>query len=194
MARRKNRRQYYHRLSINKMSKLDVHTYDGELGDNYQKLIKWDDQFLPSSPNFNVCMEEIKQYILALADHKLQSIGQKIYNILMQDSQNNYDPSNKIKVEDILPRVWRFYRFNDDSDDKFVFMQQFLDISRGTCPQGRAGARFYQLYHMLINDCQQFFKYKKEEMEKTEKSNEIPENQKQYYESTMYRTILELKK
>jgi hypothetical protein len=171
------------------MSKLDVHTYDGELGKNYLNLVDWDDKNLLISPDFNSCMEEIKEYILTLPK-PLQIIGKNIYFILIDDQKNNYDPSNKIKVEDILPRVWRFYRKNDNLDDKFVFMQQFLDISRGTCPQGRAGARLYQLYHMLITDCQQFFKNQREIVDVSEKN----QANKHFYESSMYCWVLGLKK
>lgn len=170
------------------MSKLDVHSYDGELGKNYLDLVNWDDKNLLVSPDFGTCMEEIKEYILTL-DPKLQNIGKKIYFILMDDQKNNYDPSNKIKVEDILPRVWRFYRHNEDLGDKFVFMQQFLDISRGTCPQGRAGARLYQLYHMLITDCQQFFKNQNDILDLDAKN----QANKQFYESSMYCWVLGLK-
>ncbi len=170
------------------MSKLDVHTYDGELGKNYLDLVEWDVKYLINSPDFATCMEEIKQYILTLPP-KLQDLGKKIYLILMDDQRNNYDPSNKIKVEDILPRVWRFYRHNKDPNDKFVFMQQFLDISRGTCPQGRAGARLYQLYHMVITDSQQFFKNQSEILDDDERNKA----NKQFYESSMYSWILGLK-
>ena len=42
---------------------LEVHTYDGQLKEQYLKLVAWDEKYLPKPPSYEQCMEELKKYL-----------------------------------------------------------------------------------------------------------------------------------
>jgi len=129
---------------------LDVHHYDGKLGDSYSELVKWDDDYLLPPPSFDDSINEFSDYLNLIGTNPEKKVGNTLIK-LVTNHHGNYDPTNKINFEDIMSRVWRFYRLVEDKADKAVFLQQFLDINKGTCPQGRSGARLYQLYYMWID-------------------------------------------
>lgn len=134
------------------MSKqLNVHEYDGKLGESYLELVNWDTEHLQPAQPFEEAMKEVSEFVIGNTSEKEMSSIKNLLNMLSTQHKSNFDSSNKIDFEDIMPRVWRFYRLVDDPDDKLVFAQQIADIRKGTCPQGRAGARLYQLYFLWID-------------------------------------------
>ena len=77
----------------------------------------------------------------------------KTLQLILYQPQGNYDPINKISVEDILPRVYRFLEHYDD-DGWEIFIEQLSDIyTSGSCSQGRV-TRIFQFYsyHLLEED------------------------------------------
>lgn len=161
-------------------NKLNTHFYDGKLGQNYKKLVEWDNKNLSNPINFENAMKEIQ----TIGKKELNKPGfilfMKIFNLITKDQhkKNNTDPTNKISIEDLLPRTWKFYQ-HVSSDDRYIFFEQFIDINKGTCPQGRAGPRLYQLYQLNITFAQEIKKFEKKIIEQIKiKANDKLKNKK----------------
>jgi hypothetical protein len=130
------------------MSKeLDVHEYDGKLK-YYHELKKIDNDNLINL-NYDECMEEIKELSPKILSRKELKNFNIVYDTVCKKNNSNFDSSNVIDFEDLLPRVWKFYRHTYDNE-KYIFFEQFADISGGLCPQGRSGGRLIQLYKIWI--------------------------------------------
>jgi len=158
-------------------NKLDTHYYDGKLSKNYQKLVEWDNDNLFNPMSFDNTLEEIK----VIAKNELNKprfiLFMKIFNLITNDKKNNTDSTNKISIDDLLPRTWKFYQYIS-TNDRFIFFEQFIDINKGTCPQGRAGARLYQLYQLNITFAQEIKKFNKKTIDqiKQKANNKINNN------------------
>lgn len=156
------------------MEKLNVHEYDGKLGETYQELKKWDNDNLILDIDFEQTIKEMVQTAIKNYDGKFRKNVINMITILQKDTgtKRNNNNSDNVLVEDIVPRIWRFYR-NVNKEDQFIFFEQVCDILKGICPQGRAGARMFQLYSMLIYDAQQLAKGTKIEIKCDDSSKSI---------------------
>jgi hypothetical protein len=134
-----------------------VHDWDGKLSEIYIDATKIDDSYLTTPSSYTQCIDEIIDDSKRIADKKIQQIITKVINTIKLSSSGNHDNTNNIHFEDVLPRVWKFYRLMPDSD-KSVFYEQVFDMHTGMCPQGRAGARLLQLYFSWIEGLQMYLK------------------------------------
>jgi len=107
------------------MQKLNTHHYDGRLKEKY-KLLQEKTQ---TKLSFEDTLKEIR--ILVKGNNK----ALKMLNKLSQPN-GNYDSKNDIHVKDLLPLVWVHVKTYDKSA-KRVFVEQIVDIFKGSCPQGR---------------------------------------------------------
>ena len=157
------------------MNKLNVHQYDGKLGKLYKPLSEWDNTHLILNLDFKTCIREMTVCVNKRYEGQFKKMTLKVINIINSDvdTMRNHDPSNNIKVEDILPRIWRFYR-ELSPDDQYIFFEQVCDFMRGLCPQGRAGARLFQLYSILMSDAKDIVEGKKIEINDPKKQNNYP--------------------
>lgn len=157
------------------MNNLNVHQYDGKLGKLYKPLREWDNKHLKLNLTFKNCIREMTVCVNKRYDGKFKKMTLNVINIINADANtmSNHDPTNNIKVEDILPRIWRFYR-ELSPDDQFVFFEQVCDFMRGLCPQGRAGARLFQLYSILISDAKSIVENKKLEIKDPKGKSKYP--------------------
>jgi hypothetical protein len=153
------------------MSKIyDTHFYDGKLIDIYKEYVKIDDELLKSiSDDFDSTMDEI----IKIGNEELTKKYLRNFNhitktlISSKNTKENYDKSNDIKFEDIICRVWKFYKFLSSSD-RFILLEQISDIANGKCPPGRAGPRLFQLYELNMLLTIEISKFTKDEIEKIE--------------------------
>lgn len=122
-------------------SVLNTHTYDGQIKEMYVLLKNLDQHYLINTLSYEQCLSEISQS--ASGGPELTSL----INQIKSSSYENYDATNAIHFVDILPKVWRFYR---NSSDQNLFFEQFLDISTGSCAQGRT-IRMFQLYNIWMD-------------------------------------------
>lgn len=137
----------------NKKTSINTHDYDGSLTEEYQKYLEIDNEKLKKPMSFQKTIEKILNESKKLEDNTLRRNVNKSCNLMLKDRQNNYDNINKINVEDLLPRTWRFISFYDDFA-KECFFEQLADIiTSGSCSQGRV-TRVYQFYnnHMETQD------------------------------------------
>lgn len=123
------------------VQKLDTHYYDGKLKNRFAAL----QQKVTSHVSLDICWREIKELIDARLRRNRHSVAMMIWNRLKADleSASNFDQRSGIRVEDVLPLVWTLVREWDDSG-KDAFLEQWVDIKGGMCPQGRV-ARLLQM-------------------------------------------------
>jgi len=120
------------------LTNMDTHYYDGKWLTLYQDIIK-DKDWERISCSFELTIQQINaKWPLA----KVITVS----NILLTTRQQNYDHKNKISVEQLLPVVWSQIKGNVDLQP--VFLEQYLDILNGTCPQGRT-TRLFQILMLL---------------------------------------------
>lgn len=160
-------------IVIYRMNNLNVHRYDGKLSNLYKSLTNWDKKNLKLNINFKETIREMTVCVIKRYNGKFKKMTLKVISIIANDANTmrNHDPSNDIKVEDILPRIWRFYR-ELSPDDQYIFFEQVCDFMRGLCPQGRAGARLFQLYSILISDSKDIVSGKKLEINDPKSNND----------------------
>jgi len=127
------------------MTNNNVHQFDGTLNNNYSKLVEIDNSHLQNNLEYLQCLDEISKLDKEVSD---------IINQIRTTPDMNLDLSNNINFTDILPRVWKFYRLQDD---KCVFFEQILDMKTGLCAQGRT-TRMFQLYKIWIDELEKFIK------------------------------------
>ena len=125
---------------------MDTHAYDGVI--RYAELAARDDAELNPPPSWD---ETIQALVEAARGHPLEVPCLETLRLLLHDTDNNHDPLNGVRVEDLLPRTWRFVRHYEDLD---AFLEQLADVSvSGPCAQGRV-VRLFQFYefHMSVRD------------------------------------------
>ena len=133
--------------------KTDTHFYDYKIKDDYNSFLITDKKYLIQPINFDKTLEEILNKIKTFPINNITVTALKTLILFNNDKINNYDKSNEIKLEDLLPLTWRFVK-NYDRSGIYLFIEQLADIFiNGKCAQGR-NVRIYQFYHqhMLLKD------------------------------------------
>lgn len=134
---------------------LETHSYDGLWGPIYLGLTIKDALYLKPALSIEDTLKEIRsalKHMMASGRPELAKLTPDMarsafaaLDLIERDKMRNLDPANKVNVEDILSRVWRFVKRMSLSDG-VLFFQQLADIvDSGTCPQGRS-TRMFQLY------------------------------------------------
>jgi hypothetical protein len=122
---------------------MNTHIFDGILkeqyllySDTYTKLVN--ETKLNQSPSWESSLIEMKLLIEHIDFKDLRENVLEMLALIERDvgTPNNYDPTNNIHLQELLPRVWGFIRAYDNSG-KYVFFEQIADIKNGTCAQGR---------------------------------------------------------
>lgn len=121
------------------MKLIDTHFYDGSL-----KFISTDPT---AKARYHSALAEILQETNKLLDRDSCSRIRNVLNIVHPGDKHNYDPSNNIDFEELLPAIWDKVRTMDTAE-KMLFLEQFSDIDRGSCAQGRT-TRIMQFHHLL---------------------------------------------
>jgi hypothetical protein len=126
------------------MKKLNTHHYDGQLYTLYQEI---EGMVKDPIPSLETTYQEISELInTLLADNKKsRKETHNILNILRTSTGTpaNYDSSNNINVDKLLPLVWTCVKKYDNSA-KLIFLEQIQEMKNGLCPQGRT-TRLIQL-------------------------------------------------
>lgn len=133
--------------------KTDTHFYDYKLKDDYNNFLNTDKKYLIQPINFDKTLEEILNKIKTFPMNNTTITAFKSLVLFNNDRINNYDKSNEIKLEQLLPLTWRFVK-NYDRSGFYLFIEQLADIFiNGKCAQGR-NIRIYQFYHqhMVLRD------------------------------------------
>jgi len=110
----------------------NTHYYDG----------KWEIKIPDIKVNhddFIKCIDEINLFFKCCQVYKVSKL-------VTTDLENNWDPSNNISFEYLLTFVWN--KVKNNSDLIPLFKEQYTDILKGTCSQGRT-TRMYQIYVLL---------------------------------------------
>ena len=138
-------------LTDTKKISSNTHDYDELLKENYKELIKKDKKNLIQPPSFDRTISEIYFYIRSLKFTLENKNAVDAIILMKNDLKNNYDQINDIRVEDILPRVWRFVKKYEKSGIQ-IFIEQLAEIvTSGPCAQGRT-TRLYQFYYQHMDD------------------------------------------
>tara|TARA_Y100000389_G_C17366000_1_gene466349 strand:+ start:229 stop:882 length:654 start_codon:yes stop_codon:yes gene_type:complete len=148
--------------NVNNKQKLgDTHFYDGKIKEQYKVYRNYDEKncvtfdYIFLLFNYNIVLDEISQFIQnynGLNSTKLKKDAIKTIQLFKTKDKQNYDPKNDIHVNDILPRVWRFIKNENDEFIKRLFLEQIADISaKGACSQGRT-TRLYQIYALYMDN------------------------------------------
>jgi len=143
---------------------LNVHEYDGKLK-YYHDLVIIDNNELILDVNYETSINEIKEQAKDILGQNNYKILLHVSDVITKSPNGNHDSSNNISFEDLLPRVWRFYRISP-KEMKEIFFEQFSDIVKGFCAQGRSGGRLIQLYEMWMFYLEEFKKDKKDSIDK----------------------------
>lgn len=136
---------------------MSVHNFDGKLSDLYQSLVIIDDNYLKTELTYDQTLNEIIENSNNITNKIIQKIILNVINKIKSSSSNNFDTSNNVHFEDLIVRLWKFYRLVPNQD-KAVFYEQLFDMRTGLCPQGRSGARLIQLYTSWIDALQDYNK------------------------------------
>ena len=117
---------------------INTHDYDGHLKDYYKTLVLNDNNEYESFEKvLDLIFADLKN--LRSKYPQFQNSSNRVLaslQLLESDRKNNYDPINDIRVEDLLPRVWK--KVSVDESIRFVFYEQIIDIlEKGSCSQGR---------------------------------------------------------
>ncbi|MEX0596282.1 MAG: hypothetical protein WD512_07255, partial [Candidatus Paceibacterota bacterium] len=125
------------------MKKLNTHHYDGQLHTLYREI----EGMVKDPPSLETTYQEISELINSLLadDKKARKDTHNILNILRTSTGTsaNYDGSNNINVDKLLPLVWACVKEYDNSA-KIIFLEQIQEMRNGLCPQGRT-TRLIQL-------------------------------------------------
>lgn len=130
----------------------DVHKFDGKIP--HFISTRFDKDYKKKSFDKFYGFEEFKQQ-----PHMIPAFRSITENV---GSPQNYDPSNKYYVDDILIEILEILENNKDVDSiflKFLIFEQMNDMIRlGPCIQGRAH-RLFQIYNAIkfSSDIIQFF-------------------------------------
>lgn len=108
----------------------NTHTYDGKLNINTQMMVKM---------SFEQAVNEILQRYPQTKN---------VCQLILVDRQGNIDHLNHVSFEYFLPMVWECIK---DSYLESIFIEQYIDILRGPCAQGRI-TRIYQVWEIYLND------------------------------------------
>lgn len=110
---------------------LETHKYDGTIGQIYHQLPTH-----TSTLSFEQSIALIEQWLATSAITDQHHINRAI-DLIKHDRAGNYDPINRINVEDLLPKVVEIVRHFESSGID-LFLQNLGEISElGSCPQGR---------------------------------------------------------
>ena len=133
----------------------NTHDYYGIIGPQYQQYLKIDNLELASPLSFEETLQEIRSLQSLLKPGKKKKKKKKkktniiqMLDLISTDHKNNWDDKNKINMEDLLPRTWRFVKHYDPDGQK-IFFQQISEIKNGTCAQGRT-TRVFQFYQFHL--------------------------------------------
>lgn len=113
---------------------LETHQYDGTIGEIYRQVISKKDctQYI----SYVKCLELIDVWIqqtnIPDKQHAISTM-----QLFKNDVANNYDATNNIHVEEVLPVAIECIKGFDQSGID-LFIQNLAEISMlGSCPQGR---------------------------------------------------------
>lgn len=122
--------------------KLNTHYYDGKLNARFNSLKNSNNNEVVS---LAVCWKEIKDLIKSRLQKKRLEVALMIWKKMKSDvgRKANFDQKSRLRVRNVLPLVWTLVRKWDDSG-KDLFLEQWIDIKGGMCPQGRI-ARLMQM-------------------------------------------------
>lgn len=133
------------------MENTDTHYYDGKIGLIYKDLVKIDNLELENNLEFKDCLHGIMTCLDKYTDNEIDKpLCKNVLYLFQNDSDNNYDDTNDIHLDDILVRTWRFIQ-HYEKDAMLLFLEQISDIYYGPCPQGRV-TRLFQFYQFHINN------------------------------------------
>ena len=131
----------------------ETHYYDSKLKDKYIQYKHDDIMNLQQPIDFVNTLNEIYKKITNLPMKTYTNDAIYTLHLVNKDRINNYDFTNEINFEDLLPRTWRFVeKYNNSAID--IFIEQLSDIIlNGRCAQGRV-SRIIQFYfnHMESRD------------------------------------------
>lgn len=113
---------------------LNTHSYDRLWASQYHQL---KGPFLPCY-SFSKVLQEIETRFLDPAVNQ-------VINLLKQGG--NYDQSNQVDFEELLPIVW-ILLYNHPGLEE-IFLEQLKDILNGSCPEGRC-TRIFQVFLCLV--------------------------------------------
>ena len=117
----------------------DTHSYDNKLHEIISQI-----KTIPQSFTFQESIQEIIHLNNTLQHPHKSQVLQTI-NLFTNDSEKNYDPINRISVEDLLVRLVPIIKTWEQSA-QLIFLEQLSDIyTSGSCPQGRC-TRLIQLF------------------------------------------------
>lgn len=146
---------------MQRSEQLDVHHYDGMLG-NEMTIIR---EFLSNKVSSNIKLDTVNNFVADILQFNLPEKDNACNNYLRAivsqwGTARNYDPTNNITAEDMIYIC--ALEFNNMkklfcSDDDFVhntLLQDFCrelfiqlsDVQTGGCPQGRA-TRLWQIVY-----------------------------------------------
>ncbi|AYV78063.1 MAG: hypothetical protein Edafosvirus4_47 [Edafosvirus sp.] len=118
----------------------DTHYYDGKLKEQVKIIIE-------KISDCDKPLNEIIQNIVELSQNLKYNRHNEVVRSLqlfMNDKRNNYDSTNDITIEQLLPKLWCHIEKWDDGAKK-IFLEQIADINHGSCSQGR-NTRLIQLF------------------------------------------------
>lgn len=132
------------------MEQLDTHFYDDKIKVVYDQSVA-NDKSTVGLKTFDQTVTDIFELTkTAKVDDAVKDDVYRSLLLLRRDSRNNVD-HNGIRVEELLPRIWRILPVDDtDTDTIFYFLEQLADIVRsGPCNNGRIN-RLVQVYKCLV--------------------------------------------
>lgn len=128
----------------------NTHYYDDKIKDIYDQIIEAD-ECNHSLKSFDEVVSAIYDLIKhgSFKDNTLKKNVHRTLSLFRTDCINNID-HNGIRVEDLLPRIWRKLPLDDPNAISY-FLEQLADIiTMGPCNNGRIN-RLVQVYKCLVN-------------------------------------------
>ena len=119
---------------------LEVHSYDGALLSQKDKLVKLSTiEKMSMEEKMNAVLEIKKKLtVKGISPSGMANLHSIISHI---GCSPNYDPTNKVRAEDLLIYLGDFI---DTEDYAVLINTQLEEISLGPCPQGRC-TRLFQI-------------------------------------------------
>jgi hypothetical protein len=118
---------------------LNTHDYDGKLRELANYLL----EKYSAEVTFDESINEIRQFTQEVNYHRKGEVF-RCLEIFISDKNNNYDNTNNVRIENILPKLWSIIR-KWEKDGKLVLLEQLADTIHGSCSQGR-NTRLLQLF------------------------------------------------
>ena len=117
---------------------LNTHHYDGKIGPIYHQLCNNN-----QSQIFLTFEQSIETLNCWLKNSKIKDkkLIEKAIHLLCHDHAGNYDPSNNIHVEELLPKVVDIVQQFDTSGIDLFLVNLGEIIELGPCPQGRSSEK-----------------------------------------------------